>query len=99
MNFILDDQTYYITWRHHIPTEEDYKNANSLFKIRFGTMCCISTDNKIRYPIIVGVSHLSPYDNFNRKVGRKISLQRALIARFGKEDRKQIWSQLVSHFK
>ena len=35
-------------------------------------------------------------DNFSRRVGRKIALRRALESAFTRDERKQIWPQIVA---
>lgn len=60
------------------------------------TICNIinMNDNSI---ICCGCSFCSLYDNFNKAVGRKISLSRALENNmFSKEDRKNIWNVYFS---
>jgi len=65
MKVTINNTEYYVYWKHI--QEGRYK----------GTKCFI-IDNKTEKMIIEGMGVLHPNDNFNKKIGRKISLTKAL---------------------
>lgn len=86
----INGKEYKVIFRHYIPKAEDYKQgdlSNNKFKKHFralhGTTCLIvdaDVSNEamdIDY-LAVGVTHLSPNDNYNRRKGRELSLDKAL---------------------
>lgn len=74
----IGEDEYEVQFEHYIP-KVDSKNLfiEEFFKETFGTTCKIYKGTS-QYPIMMEFSHLNPCDNFNRNIGRKISLARAL---------------------
>jgi len=85
---------YRIRWRHHIPPTSTNK-MNGGLKSQYGTECFVETEAKAR--VLHGVAFLHPKDenSYCRRVGRRVSLTRALKD-FDRETRAQVWNQVLS---
>jgi hypothetical protein len=78
----VNDQDFYISWyyRKICGIADDLPFVKS-------TECKVFSNNML---IGFGITYCSKNDNFNRKIGRKISLTRA-ISKLDKSTRKEIW--------
>lgn len=83
MKIEVKGETLFVGWNHK--REGDEK----------GTSCIIT---KVEgEPIAVGKSLLAMGDTFDKKIGRKLSLTRAMkAAEFSREDRKNIWTAYLT---
>lgn len=62
--------------------------------VPYETQCFIHSGEKL---VATGYASCSDKDNFDRKVGRKLSMSRALLhAHLSKEERKFIWGEYFS---
>lgn len=86
-----------VMWRHKIPQQlsKDPKVPFSRIKSsknELGSTTCFICDEYKDNIIVHADSIQSKYDQFNRKIGRKISLNRAIVeADLSKETRALIW--------
>jgi len=90
MKVTINNQACFIDWVHFTKPCEG---------IQIGTHCRIlnATDHSI---VAVGATQLSVKDQFDKKVGRKLSLQRVLkAANVPKPDRKAIWVSFLTNVK
>ena len=77
----IGEDEYEVTFEHYIPAEADYKSVEMgllpehQFRIRFGTTCNIWENEHL---VMTIPAQLSVHDHFNRNIGRKVSLARAL---------------------
>lgn len=55
------------------------------------TLCSVYRNDKL---LEVGTAHLSEQDQYDRRIGRKVSLTRALRSKVNKADRTMIWAGL-----
>ncbi len=79
----IDEDKYEVTFRHF--------NRNNCGNRHPGTDCYIKEGSK---PYWYGVTELHPRDTYNRNVGRKMSLARALKeGNFRKSDRILFWDK------
>lgn len=87
----IGEDEYEVSFQHYVPsdTQRDNFHDPNIFRETFGTVCYIE---KPEY-IITGISDLSIKDNYNRNVGRKVSLTKALKELFPNEpeQRKLFW--------
>ena len=75
----IDEDEYEVTFKHFIPDEKDRETyTKEAFMETFGTSCEIASTGSGLYLYGYGSSDLHPNDNFDRKIGRKIALTRAL---------------------
>ena len=85
----VNDKEYEVTFDHYVPTPPDREFFDEeKFRAMFGTVCLLGAQS-------TGSANLNIKDNFNRNIGRKISLNRALQKAFpgetNKEIRKAFW--------
>jgi len=86
--FKLKGKKYHIKWSYDIVDQSDSKPV---------TFCDI-IDSESGDTISYAFAKVSPNDNFVRKIGRKLSFQRALLGCFNKEERQEIWKICVPAF-
>ena len=55
------------------------------------TVCVVVEEKNVEEEPLVGVATCSLRDNFNRAIGRKLSLARAIAEGFPRERRKAFW--------
>ena len=69
-------------------------------KVEFDTHCQIFLqDVENSSPLVaIGVAHLNPKDRYNKIIGKKIALTRALRWNFPKPLRKMIWAAFYKEF-
>ena len=77
----------YSIYFHHITP----KRVESTFIGVPGTTCCI---DKNRATYLIGEAFLSPKDQFNRKIGRRKSFERA-VSMMPKQRRKELWNAFL----
>ena len=112
MKIIVEHKEFFIEWEHFHPFSSIHREMSITegSNSKYGTICKIFQADKNNKEIIniitIGKSFLHPNDkNFNRKIGRKISLKNALLNHYGNEEnlnlffrdklgRGQIWKQL-----
>lgn len=72
----IGEDEYEVTFFHSIPEPDDYKYLESEeFRVRFGTSCYVYLNGRL---VKSSNADLSIKDNFNRNIGRKVSLAKAL---------------------
>ena len=91
----IGEDEYEVTFEHEIPHKYDYEDMKPEdFRKYFGTGCTIDLlpERQIGW---LAWSDLSIHDHFNREIGRKVSLTKALKQAFpypaDKENRKLFW--------
>lgn len=92
----VDSKEYKIEWSHS-RWDLDWKDMEVIQPdVRATTRCLVKTDAPISTVVEGGFSFCAWSDNFSRKVGRKLSLQRALLnSDFTQAQRKQVWDQVL----
>jgi len=91
MKAIINNQNCFIDWAHF--TDEDGSQPK-------GTQCRISDTTPSHTVLAVGQTILSKKDQFDKKIGRKLSLKRALEAgSVSKQERKVIWNNYLNNDK
>jgi hypothetical protein len=91
--FIVDSLSIKVSFKHYPVTEDD--------KISFETVCSIVPTGQ-KAPFICGVAFCSKKDQFNKEVGRKLALKRALdrnLANWDKIQRTIIWKAYFNRSK
>jgi hypothetical protein len=89
----VDGNEYEIVWQHE--RYDDVRDQEVLQHPDRAITDCQIIKDVAGYGI--GHSHCSWSDNFSRKVGRKLSLQRALLnSNFTHEQRRQVWAQVLA---
>jgi hypothetical protein len=93
----VDSKEYKIEWEH-----ERYDFEDPHLDIKANTFCYLHksfdcSQGSAWVSFGKGWASCSWSDNFSRKVGRKLSLQRALLnSDFTQAQRKQVWDQVLS---
>ena len=78
----------------------DKYKVNWIHNKELGTTTCIIKKWETKELIAVGVSIKHPNDSYNKAVGRKVSLGKAMwVADCPKEQRKKIWSDYFKQVK
>ena len=93
----VDSKEYKVTWDHD--RFDDPKDMEVLQAcVRARTMCYIwDADRGEDDPFGFDCAECSWSDNFSRRVGRKLSLQRALLnSDFTEDQRRQVWAHVLS---
>ena len=99
---IVDDVEYEVRFEQYPPPDVDREKFTDEYKFRFcfGTICSIiyedAGDDEENYTYeIKGISELSIKDQFNRSIGRKVSLTKALKELFPDDanKRKVFWTK------
>ena len=102
----VNDVEYRIDWNHVrfdlSPQTYDVEDNGEDHKIKAMTYCFVSyADPRVEHlESTPGIGHAlcSMSDNFCRKMGRKVSLERALQEAFGSsEERRQVWEQVLQY--
>ena len=90
--FNVKGTDYWVRWTHYV--NEAPKKM---------TLCEIFTDQGVKEnkPLSYAWATLSKNDKdkFSKRFGRRLSLQRALLGAFNKEERANIWDQVFLDFK
>jgi hypothetical protein len=106
MKIEVDGVKYTIHFKHVVPVR-DKQGKVVVMPADAGTMCAIhqgdcvhcggdSPTGQIVECLLFGRSYLNPLDNFDKALGRKLSLGRALRAKpdtFGKDFRAKFWAE------
>ncbi len=91
----IDENELLIFWRHRIPNQISPKSIISKradITVNNGTTTCTLALGKRETVVSTGVATTSIKDQFNRKVGRKLALTRALAqTSYSKELRQVVW--------
>lgn len=85
----------YDVWFNHDKNENGVLNTGSIFSNRtpyHGTTLCIIEKNGVK--VSEARSYCSVHDNFNKAIGRKVALERALFG-FSIEDRTLLWKKYI----
>ena len=81
MKITIDEREYDIHFRH---TQDDQNNDT----------ICFLTDARTGFYISSGIANCSRRDRFNRAIGRKLSLGRAIQIGFPREKRAAVWAAI-----
>jgi hypothetical protein len=79
MIFELDNEKYYVQWRHIVKARKTY--------------CSIRKGSPKSEPISEARSYVHPVDHYIKSKGRHRSFTRALNKKFSREQRTKIWPQ------
>jgi hypothetical protein len=80
----------YVTWKYF---DREFTNSKGVTSIRRGVICHIEDETVEDMAFIrSGLALCSPNDNFNKEIGRKISLKKAM-ATYNKEIRTKLWEE------
>ena len=91
----VDDKEYGIVWWHN-RWEQDRHDVEVIQPSTRAYTECALTDNWLTTKGY-GLALCSWSDNFCRKTGRKLSLQRALLnSDFTEQQRQQVWEQVLA---
>ena len=104
----VDDKEYKIEWSHvrfdlgepnpHKGLMNDYENHPEKYNLRAMSYCWITMDGSLGKVDDWGTALCTMSDNFCRKTGRKLSLDRALHSMFGNQDEcRQVWEQVLQY--
>lgn len=102
----VDDKEYKIEWAHvrfdlgepnpHRGLLNDYENHPEKYNLRAMSYCWIIASDAV--VVARGMAYCTMSDNFCRKTGRKLSLDRALRGVFSSPDeRRQVWEQVLQY--
>ena len=102
----VDDKEYKIEWVHvrfdlgepnpHRGLLNDYENHPEKYNLRAMSYCWIIASDAV--VVARGMAYCTMSDNFCRKTGRKLSLDRALHSVFSSPDeRRQVWEQVLQY--
>lgn len=93
MNIKVNEKDYKISFQHNVRTKKKRMRFTSITKPVSYNTCCIIQD-KDGKTISKGCSVVSPKDNYEKSVGRKLTLGRALrSAGFSYEERQAVWEE------
>lgn len=93
MKFTLKTKEYLVKWKHLYEVEVDI-GKQITYRVPKGTICKIYLEEE---KLAEGLAIVHPNDNFNKKVGRKVSFTKALNSmRFTKSQRTNIWKQYLA---
>ena len=93
---MVDNKEYKIVWWHNRMDQDRHDVEVVQPTTRAYTECAIA-DAPFLKTRGYGMAHCSWSDNFSRKTGRKLSLQRALLASdFTEHQRRQVWWQVLA---
>lgn len=105
----VDGKEYKIEWTHlrfdlgernlhKASLYNDYENHPEAHKLRAMSYCWITTNGVIGATDNWGTAFCTMTDNFCYKIGRKLSLDRALHSVFSNSDeRRQVWEQVLQY--
>lgn len=88
--FKVNGKNYFAKWTY------DYSKCDDCNKNPTTYCDIIDEDNIV---ICFATSRPSKNDIFSKRIGRRLSFQRALLGCFNKQDRKDIWEYSVPYFE
>jgi len=100
----VDGKEYKIEWTHQrfdlgyhtMPSSlNEYETTPEKYNLRAISYCWITPKDTVA--VTRGMAYCTMSDNFCRKTGRKLSLDRALRSAFRTDERRQIWEQVLQY--